>query len=70
MKIVLGFGRTFSEIVTTLQKLQADWSDDRPAKEIRRSAIIELESVIQAILELSKQRYSISFYMATLFIIR
>lgn len=70
LKIVVGTGRTFENIVRGYQELQNLLGSDKPFAEIRTEAILLVDSYKKAVLDMSKERFDKSLYLCTIFIYR
>lgn len=70
LSIVAGFGRTFADIVSELQKAQEVLGSDQPLAKSRIEVILRLDSLVKGILDLSRERYEKSLYLVSLFVYR
>lgn len=70
LRIIAGFGKSFSQLVEMLDNLMRIAGGDKPMAEIRTDLILTLNSAKKAIVDMSSQRYPSAFYLATLFIVR
>jgi len=70
LSISLGLGRSFKDIVADLDQIEKLIAEDGEFWKQRRDAILLLNSLKRAILEKSEERFSIAFYICTLFIVR
>ena len=70
LKIVVGTGRTFENIVRGYQELQNLLGSDKPLADIRTEAILLVDSYKRAVLDMSKERYDKALYLCTIFIYR
>ena len=68
MKVVVGSGKTFSELATYFKDLKALLGADKPFADIRVEAILATDSMQKAIVEMSKERYNQAFYLCSIFI--
>lgn len=70
LKIVVGNGLTFEELIVGMRDLRAQLSAERSFAEIRSDAILWTASIEKSAVEMSKSRYDKAFYLATIFIYR
>jgi hypothetical protein len=68
LNIMFGFGRTFQQIHEALTNIQTALSSDRPLAEVRADCIVAVASIKKGILDESKERYNLAFYLCTIFI--
>jgi hypothetical protein len=68
MKVVVGSGKTFSELATYFKDLKALLGADKPFADIRVEAILATDSMQKSIVEMSKERYNQAFYLCSIFI--
>ena len=70
MKVVVGSGKTFSDLVAYFRGHKKLLGADKPFAEIRTEAIIATDSMEKGILEMSKARYDQAFFLCSIFIYR
>lgn len=69
LSVVTGFGKTFDHIVNSLMSVEKTLASDRPFPEIRLECILTINSLWRGILEKSQERFTQSFWLATVFIV-
>ena len=70
LKIVVGTGQTFAEIVAGYGEMGSLLAADKPFSEIRMEAILLNDSFKKAVLDMSKSRFNKAFYLCSIFIYR
>jgi hypothetical protein len=68
LSVVVGAGATFSAIIEENKAVIELLSSDKPLAQVRREALLRLDSMNKGILDLSKSRYHKAFYLASIFI--
>ena len=70
LKLVFGFGQTFTAIFDALKAIQDLAAADKPFSEIRTEIILSVNSMLRGITDLSQARYNKALYLASVFIVR
>lgn len=70
LKIVVGSGATFSQLINGLKAHKELLAADQPFAEIRAEAIVWADSMMKGLVDLSKSRYDKAFYLCSIFIYR
>jgi hypothetical protein len=70
LAIVLGTGKTFTQLIEWMAEFEKRLSADKGFAEIRLESILEVNSFRRSFVEMGQARFSQSFYLATLFIIQ
>lgn len=70
LKIVVGAGVTFAQLITGLKAHKDLLASDQPFAEIRAEAIVWADSMMKGLVDLSKSRYDAAFYLCSIFIYR
>lgn len=70
LKIVVGAGATFAQLITGLKAHKDLLASDQPFSEIRAEAIVWADSMMKGLIDLSKSRYDAAFYLCSIFIYR
>jgi hypothetical protein len=69
LAIVLGTGKTFSQIIEWMEGHEKQLAANKDFAEIRLECILEVNSLRRSFVEMSQARSSYAFYLATLFIV-
>ena len=70
MKLVFGTARTVAALVEALRGIQKVLGADKSFADIRTEAILGINSILQGLIDTSKQRFDYGLYLCTLFIYR
>jgi hypothetical protein len=70
LSLVMGTGKTFSQLITELDEIEKMLGADRAFADIRVESILKVNSLKRGIIDLSKARFSKAFYQASVFIWR
>ena len=70
LSVVVGFGKTFEAITTTLAELEKLLGSDRAFADIRVESILIANGLRKSIVEMSRERFNYAMYLASVFIVR
>lgn len=70
LSIVVGFGKTFDAITTTLHDIEKLLGSDQPFADIRVESILLVNGLRKSIVEMRKERYNYAMYLASVFVVR